>query len=300
MKDKLKTSFLILIFFAGLSLLLYPTVSQYWNSLHQSRVITDYTEHLSQMDQEEYERIREEAHLYNERLRKNYYEVDLEDYFSQLDPAGNGTMGYVEIPCINTILPIVHSTEDSVLSESVGHLEWSSLPVGGPSTHTVLSGHRGLPTAELLTNIDHMALGDVFTIYVLGEELQYMVDQILVVEPEDSSALQIISGKDYATLLTCTPYGINSHRLLVRGIRLGSGSDVMQLKIMNEAKEVEPLHMAAGALLVLTTITFLLLALGIHVSIRQKQKRLRKRAMRRRKNRLKRLEQEQLEGEKHE
>ena len=252
------------------------------------------------MDQEEYERIREEAHLYNERLRKNYYEVDLEDYFSQLDPAGNGTMGYVEIPCINTILPIVHSTEESVLSESVGHLEWSSLPVGGPSTHTVLSGHRGLPTAELLTNIDHMALGDVFTIYVLGEELQYMVDQILVVEPEDSSALQIISGKDYATLLTCTPYGINSHRLLVRGIRLGSGSDVMQLKIMNEAKEVEPLHMAAGALLVLTTVTFLLLALGIHVSIRQKQKRLRKRAMRRRKNRLKRLGQEQFEVENHE
>ena len=300
MKDKLKTSFLILIFFAGLSLLLYPTVSQYWNSLHQSRVITSYTEHLSQMDEEEFEQIREEAHLYNERLRKNYYEVDLEDYFSQLDPAGNGTMGYVEIPCINTILPIVHSTEDSVLSNSVGHLEWSSLPVGGPSTHTVLSGHRGLPTAELLTNIDHMALGDVFTIYVLGEELQYMVDQILVVEPEDSSALQIISGKDYATLLTCTPYGINSHRLLVRGIRLGSGSDAMQLKIMNEAKEVEPLHMAAGALLVLTTVTFLLLALGIHVSIRQKQKRLRKRAMRRRKNRLKRLEQEQFEGENHE
>ena len=301
MKDKLTTSFLILIFFAGLSLLLYPTVSQYWNSLHQSRVITDYTQHLSQMDQEEYEKIREEAHLYNERLRKNYYEVDLEDYFSQLDPAGNGTMGYVEIPCINTILPIVHSTEDSVLSESVGHVEWSSLPVGGESTHTVLSGHRGLPTAELLTNIDHMVLGDVFTLYVLGEELQYMVDQILVVEPKDSSALQIVSGKDYCTLLTCTPYGINSHRLLVRGIRLGSDADgVFPFSIANEAKEVSPLHLAGGALLVLTTFTFLLLALGIHISLKQRKARLQRRAKYRRKKRLERLKQEQNEGEYHE
>lgn len=300
MKDKLTTSLLILIFFAGLSLLLYPTVSNYWNSLHQSRVITDYTEQISKMDEEEYERIRQEAILYNENLAKGDLDIDLEEYFSQLDPAGNGTMGYLEIPAINTILPISHSTEDSTLVNSVGHVEWSSLPVGGPSTHTVLSGHRGLPTAELLTNIDHLALGDVFTLYILGEELQYMVDQILVVEPKDSSALQIVPGKDYATLLTCTPYGINSHRLLVRGIRLGSGSDAVQLQIANEAKEVEPLHLAAGSLLALTTVTFLLLALGIHVSIRQKQKRLRKRAMRRRKNRLKRLGQEQFEGENHE
>lgn len=300
MKDKLTTSFLILIFFAGLSLLLYPTVSNYWNSLHQSRVITDYTEQLSHLDTEEYEKIRQDAVSYNEKLAKGELDVDLEEYFSQLDPAGNGTMGYLEIPVINTILPIAHSTEESTLVNSVGHLEWSSLPVGGPGTHTVLSGHRGLPTAELLTNIDHMELGDVFTLYILGEELQYMVDQILVVEPKDSSALQIVSGKDYATLLTCTPYGINSHRLLVRGIRLGDGDHAIQMHITKDAEEVEPLHLAAGALLMITTVVFLLLALGVHVSIRQKQKRLRKRAMRRRKKRLERLEQEMFEGENHE
>lgn len=300
MKDKLKTSFLILIFFAGLSLLLYPTVSQYWNSLHQSRVISNYTDQIAQMDSEEFQEIREAAILYNEKLRKNPYDIDLEEYFSQLDPAGDGTMGYVEIPCINTILPIVHSTEDSVLSNSVGHLEWSSLPVGGPGTHAVLSGHRGLPTAELLTNIDHMELGDVFSLYILGEELQYMVDQIVVVEPENSSDLQIVRGKDYCTLLTCTPYGINSHRLLVRGIRLGTDVENIALHVKKDGEEISPLRLMAGILLVLMTATFLLLALGIHISIQQKQKRLRRRAKRRRKNRLERLKREQNEGENHE
>ena len=300
MKDKLQTSLLILIFFAGLSLLLYPTVSNYWNSLHQSRVITDYTERVSQLDAEEYAEIREQAVLYNERLAECMLETDLEDYFSQLDPVGNGTMGYLEIPVINTILPIAHSTEESTLSDSVGHLEWTSLPVGGPGTHTVLSGHRGLPTAELLTNIDHMELGDIFTLYILGEELQYMVDQILVVEPNDSSALQIVTGKDYATLLTCTPYGINSHRLLVRGIRLGSGGDMVQLQVGNEAREYEPLHLAGGTLLVLMTLTFLLLALGIHVTVKQREKRLRERAKRRRRKRLEKMAREQYEGENHE
>lgn len=236
MKQKKKkgggtTLLLVLVFLAGLSLLLYPTVSNYVNSLHQSQVIVDYTQNVGQLQAEEYAVLRAQAEEYNRALleRDNQYGLTdelLEKYNCLLDISGTGIMGYVEIPRINCTLPIYHGTDDAVLQVAVGHLEWTSLPVGGESTHSVISGHRGLPSAELLTHIDRMRLGDRFYIHVLDQVLEYQVDDIAVVEPQDISRLQVIQGKDYMTLVTCTPYGVNSHRLLVRGVRVDNSNAV--------------------------------------------------------------------------
>lgn len=226
-KEKITTLLLILLFLAGLSLLLYPAVSNYWNSYLQSKVIVNYDDNVSGMDDERYAELIAAAEDYNRRMASGEirYPENAEEYEQILDPFGTGVMGYIEIPVINCKLPIAHGTDDSVLRDSVGHLEWSGLPVGGESTHSVLSGHRGLPSAELLTNIDRLEIGDRFYIHILNTVLEYRVDAINVVEPNDSSKLQIVEGKDYVTLLTCTPYGINSHRLLVRGERVADRED---------------------------------------------------------------------------
>ena len=262
-KGSLSNLILILAFLAGLSLLLYPTVSDYWNSLHQSQVIVDYARQVEQMEQEKYERLWNEAQDYNRRLANGSasHETLLEEYPTLLDPSGNGVMGYLEIPSINCTLPIGHGTGDGVLRNSVGHLDWTSLPVGGQGSHCVLSGHRGLPSAELLTNIDHLEPGDLFYIHTLDRVLQYRVDNIWIVEPTDSSRLQIIPGGDYVTLLTCTPYGINSHRLLVRGVRVAEGDSLLQsqLHIPNEGEEIELTFLVPMGLLVLVTIAFVAL-----------------------------------------
>ena len=221
-REKFFNIVLVFVFILGLSLLLYPSISNFWNGVHQSKVITEYSNGLTEMDRERYASISETAKDYNRRLADGTSSLSdlMEEYPDTLDPMGAGTMGYIKIPSISCTLPIAHGTDESVLQDSIGHVEWSSLPTGGPDTHCVLSGHRGLPSAELLTNIDHMEVGDTFSLHILNEVLEYQVDEINVVEPNDSSKLQIEPGMDFVTLLTCTPYGINTHRLLVRGRRI--------------------------------------------------------------------------------
>ena len=219
------TILLVLILLVGLSLLLYPSVSDYWNSLHQTKAIATYAEEVANLNQDQYGEIWAAAESYNASLadRDNAYllsDAQKEEYERLLNVSGLGIMGYIEIPSIDCSLPIYHGTEESVLQIAVGHLEWSSLPVGGVSTHCVLSGHRGLPSAKLFTNLDKLQTGDIFMLRVLDNVLTYEVDQILIVEHQETGALRIEEGKDYCTLVTCTPYGINSHRLLVRGHRI--------------------------------------------------------------------------------
>ena len=223
-KDK-SSIILILIFFVGLSLLLYPSFSEFWNSKHQSRAIAGYTEQVLEIDDHSYELMLQEAHEYNKTLENGTArwvpsEAELEKYNSLLNVGGTGIMGYVEIPSIGTSLPIYHSVDEAVLQIATGHIPGSSLPVGGTGTHCAISGHRGLPSAKLFTNIDQLKEGDTFRLVILDEVLTYEVDQIRIVEPNDLSNLDIEEGKDLCTLITCTPYGVNSHRLLVRGHRI--------------------------------------------------------------------------------
>lgn len=240
---------LIFILIAGLSLLLYPSFSNYWNSFTQSQVIVDYTQQIKDLDSEKYDRIISEATEYNRTLvsRSNHFLLSDEqkaEYDKLLDISGVGIMGYIEIPSINCTLPVYHGTEDSVLQIAVGHLEWTSLPVGGPGTHCVLSGHRGLPSAKLFTDLDKVSVGDTFVLRILDEVLTYEVDQILIVEPHETDELLIVDGKDYCTLVTCTPYAINTHRILVRGERIENAAEAKNIRIVSEAARIEPLIIA--------------------------------------------------------
>ena len=240
---------LVLVFLVGLSLLLYPSVSDYWNSFHQTRAIATYSEEVANLENEQYDELWAAAQQYNRSLteRGNAYvlsEEQKEAYEELLDVSGLGVMGYIEIPEIDVSLPVYHGTEESVLQIAVGHLEWSSLPVGGESTHCVLSGHRGLPSAKLFTNLDKLTEGDIFLLRVLDEVLTYEVDQILIVEPQETGALRIEEGKDYCTLVTCTPYGINTHRLLVRGHRIENQANAASIRVTADAMQIEPVIVA--------------------------------------------------------
>lgn len=232
--------FFALIFLAGLCVLLYPTVSDWWNSRVQSRAIANYDETVSNMNEEEYEKMLAAAAEYNTALAGlmyPYYQYDtIAGYDDTLSVTSDGMMGYITIDCIDVKLPIYHGTSEAVMNVGVGHLQGSSLPVGGAGTHSVLSAHRGLPSAKLFSNLDKMEVGDTFTLTILNQTLTYQVDQILVVEPEDISALRLISGEDYCTLLTCTPYGINTHRLLVRGVRVENPEEI---EITGEAYQID-------------------------------------------------------------
>ena len=268
MKNKLTTILLILALFAGLSLLLYPTVSDYLNSLHASQAVADYAENVRNLEAEKYEQVLQDAKSYNQMLPYEQTtfalsEEEKEAYDALLDISGTGVMGYIEIPTVNISLPVYHGTEDAVLQIAVGHLEWSSLPVGGESTHCVLSGHRGLPSAKLFTNLDKLVAGDKFIMRVLDEVLTYEVDQILIVEPTDVSTLMIEAGKDLCTLVTCTPYGINSHRLLVRGHRIENQDEAQAIRVTSDAIQIEPLIVApAVALPMLLVLLVILLVSG--------------------------------------
>lgn len=268
MKNKLTTILLILALFAGLSLLLYPTVSDYWNSLHASQAVADYAENVRNLEAEKYEQVLQDAKSYNQMLpyKQTTFalsEEEKEAYDALLDISGTGVMGYIEIPTVNISLPVYHGTEDAVLQIAVGHLEWSSLPVGGESTHCVLSGHRGLPSAKLFTNLDKLVAGDKFVMRVSDEVLTYEVDQILIVEPTDVSTLMIEAGKDLCTLVTCTPYGINSHRLLVRGHRIENQDEAQAIRVTSDAIQIEPLIVApAVALPMLLVLLVILLVSG--------------------------------------
>ena len=220
------TIIVVIILIIGLSVLLYPTVSDYINSLHSSRAIVQYDEYVEQMSEEEYEAFMSQAEQYNEDLRElsfPFVEAGSQlhsEYYSSLNVDGNNLIGYVSIPSIGVELPIYHGTSDAVLNSAAGHLEGSSLPIGGESRHAVISAHRGLPSAKLFTDLDKVSEGDIFYVTVLNQTLTYEVDQILIVEPDQMEALAVTEGKDYVTLQTCTPYGINTHRLLVRGHRI--------------------------------------------------------------------------------
>lgn len=250
MKSKTNRSTLILIvvFVVGLSLLLYPSISNWWNSFHATRLILDYSDIVHDLDVEDYTAIWEEARRYNELLPENNGRFHMNDsqreqYNNLLNVAGNGIMGYIEIPSIHVKLPVYHTIDDAVLQVAIGHLEGSSLPVGGASSHCVVSGHRGLPSAKLFSDLDELAEGDIFLFRILDETLTYQVDQILTVEPEDTSALEIVDGEDLCTLVTCTPYGVNTHRMLVRGHRIDNLPEEY-IRVTAEAAVVDPMLVA--------------------------------------------------------
>ncbi len=249
MKKHASTILLYLILLIGLSLLLYPSFADWWNSFHQTRAIASYSEVVATMDDDRYDALWEAAWDYNQSLleRPNDYILTDEQtavYEDLLNIGDNGIMGYIEIPSIKVTLPIYHGTDEGVLQVAVGHLEWTSLPVGGKSSHCVVSGHRGLPSARLFTDVDQMVEGDIFLLRVLDEILTYEVDQILIVEPHVTENLLIEEGKDLCTLVTCTPYGINSHRLLIRGHRIENLEEAQVVRVTADAIQIDPMLVA--------------------------------------------------------
>ena len=266
MKKNTSTIILILVLIIGLSLLLYPSLSNYWNARHQTKAVTSYNQEITEMSEVERQNLWDAAVAYNQQVRARgdhftLSEAEREQYISTLNPDGSGMMGYVEIPAIKVTLPVYHGTSDSVLRSAVGHLEWSSLPVGGSGTHCVLSGHRGLPSAKLFTNLDKLAEGDTFILRVLDEALTYEVDQILIVEPQDVDALRIIDGGDYCTLVTCTPYGINTPRLLVRGHRVENTEEAHTVYVTADAMQIEPLLVAPAVAIPILLVLLVMLLL---------------------------------------
>lgn len=261
------TLVLVGLLVAGIGLLAYPSVSNWWNSMHQSRALMTYQDTVSNMDEAQYQAVLSAAEDYNARLAKTgqlwqMSDAQKADYDSQLDVGGTGIMGEIDIPKIDVKLPIYHGTDDAVLQTSIGHLAGTSLPVGGESSHCVLSGHRGLPSARLFTDLDRMTEGDTFSLTILNETLTYEVDQIRIVEPNDLSDLQIEEGQDLCTLVTCTPYGINTQRLLVRGHRIPNPNGDAQ--IVADAIQVRPTYIAPflAIPLVLLLVVYLFVAGG--------------------------------------
>lgn len=266
MKKHLSTIILIFVFLIGLSLLLYPSLSNYWNSFHASRAIATYAEQAANLEEDACSELLAAAESYNDTLpsRGNTFslsDAENETYQSLLNIGGTGIMGYIEIDSLDVSLPIYHGTDEAVLQIAVGHLDWSSLPVGGESTHCVLSGHRGLPSAKLFTNLDKLTEGDTFVLRVLDEVLTYEVDQILIVEPHEIDALRIVPGEDLCTLVTCTPYGVNTHRLLVRGHRVENSPEALTVHVTADALQIEPIIVApliAAPILLVLLIALLL------------------------------------------
>jgi len=258
---------LVLIILVGLSVMLYPTVSDWWNSFHQSQAINSYKVAIEEMSQEEFDRIWQQAEDYNTALKKlgtplSSFEELEKEYNDALNVSGNGMIGYIDIPSIDVSLPVYHGTSDAVLNVAAGHLEGSTLPIGGETTHAVISAHRGLPSAKLFTDLDDLVEGDTFTLTILNQTLMYVVDQIMIVEPDQMEALSIIQGQDYVTLMTCTPYGINTHRLFVRGHRIETEEE--NRIVVSEARKIEPVVVAV--VVGTPILIFVLLSLIIHYS----------------------------------
>ncbi|MBR5446888.1 MAG: class C sortase [Clostridia bacterium] len=249
MKKHGTTVILLIVLIIGLSLLLYPMVADWWNSMTQSRAVASYVEAVSNIDEDQYARLWEDAWNYNRSLSSGNDAHALNDeqranYNKLLDVGGLGIMGYIEIPSINVTLPIYHGTDEASLQIAVGHLEWTSLPVGGEGSHCVVSGHRGLPSSRLFTDLDKLAEGDIFMFRVLDDVLTYEVDQILIVEPHETDDLRVVEGEDLCTLVTCTPYGVNSHRLLVRGHRVENQETAVAVRVTANATQIEPVIVA--------------------------------------------------------
>ena len=255
----ISTLVLVLVFLVGLALMLYPTVSDWVNQRSQSHAVADYNTQADRLSGQDSTAFFEAADAFNAQIAADpdalYHADRFSDYSTTLDITGTGIMGYVTIPKIGVELPIYHGTSNAVLQAAAGHLEGSSLPVGGETTHAVISAHRGLPSAKLFTHLDQLEVGDTFTITVLDRVLTYEVDRISIVLPTEADPLKIVPGKDYVTLMTCTPYGINTHRLLVRGKRIASPENLKRLRVHADAYQIDPLItapvMALPVLLVL-------------------------------------------------
>ena len=268
MKKHLSTLLLVAVFLLGVCILIYPTASDYWNSLHQTRAIGAYEDALAGMTRRDYDAAFQQAEDYNRALAaldapmSEYQSLSDAgmDYEEILNINGVGIMGYIDIDAIGVELPIYHGTSPDVLNVAVGHLEGSSLPIGGEGSHCVLSAHRGLPSARLFTDLDQLQEGDTFTITVLDRLLTYEIDQILIVEPEQVDALAITPGEDYCTLVTCTPYGINTHRLLVRGRRVENAREKAHVYVPADMVQIDPLVVtpAVAAPMLAILLVFLL------------------------------------------
>lgn len=275
MKKHLSSLILIIVFLAGLSLLLYPTVSNWWNSSHQTQAIVDYSIKVDDINRQTYEKMLEEAFLYNKKVSSagNRFIIDeeeKEEYNKILNIDGNGMIGYIDIPSLHISLPVYHGTSDTVLSVGVGHLEGSALPVGGEGTHCILSGHRGLPSSKLFTDIDKMVVGDCFVIRVLNETFTYEVDQIRIVLPDEIHDLDVAPGQDYCTLVTCTPYGINTHRLLIRGHRTENLQGLDDIRITSDALQIEPVIIAPIIAVPILILLFILILIKSAIDKRKK------------------------------
>ncbi len=253
---------------AGLGLILYPTLSDYYNRIHRSNAIVDYKEQINAFDDDMYSEMWEQAVRYNEQLYGMTKGVeprreDRIEYEAVLNVTKDGMMGYIDIPKIKCHLPVYHGTDEGTLQSNAGHIETSSLPVGGKDTHCIISAHTGLPSAKLFTNLETMQIGDTFMLTTLGEILTYQVDQVLVVLPWETDALKIEPGEDYCTLLTCTPYGVNSHRLLVRGRRIPTTSIIEEeVFVFQESQERDlktPFIVACGIAAIIVLAVFALL-----------------------------------------
>ena len=276
MKKNRSNIILILIFLVGLSVMLYPTVSDYINQKNQSRAVASYSEEVENLSDVDYQAYFDAADDYNRRLAETpdafYRPEEVSGYTDTLDVSGTGIMGYITISKIGVELPIYHGTSDGVLQVAAGHLEGSSLPVGGAGTHAVISAHRGLPSAKLFTNLDELEVGDTFTITVLDRVLTYEVDQISIVLPTETDLLQPVEGKDYVTLMTCTPYGINTHRLLVRGKRIENAENQKHIRVTADALRIEPI-IVAPALAVPMLLVLLVIMLAVpHLRKRKNQR----------------------------
>ena len=276
MKKNRSSIILILIFLVGLSVMLYPTVSDYINQKNQSRAVASYSEEVENLSDVDYQAYFDAADDYNRRLAETpdafYRPEEVSGYTDTLDVSGTGIMGYITISKIGVELPIYHGTSDGVLQVAAGHLEGSSLPVGGAGTHAVISAHRGLPSAKLFTNLDELEVGDTFTITVLDRVLTYEVDQISIVLPTETDLLQPVEGKDYVTLMTCTPYGINTHRLLVRGKRIENAENQKHIRVTADALRIEPI-IVAPALAVPMLLVMLVVMLAVpHLRKRKNQR----------------------------
>ena len=276
MKKNRSNIILILIFLVGLSVMLYPTVSDYINQKNQSRAVASYSEEVENLSDVDYQAYFDAADDYNRRLAETpdafYRPEEVSGYTDTLDVSGTGIMGYITISKIGVELPIYHGTSDGVLQVAAGHLEGSSLPVGGAGTHAVISAHRGLPSAKLFTNLDELEVGDTFTITVLDRVLTYEVDQISIVLPTETDLLQPVEGKDYVTLMTCTPYGINTHRLLVRGKRIENAENQKHIRVTADALRIEPI-IVAPALAVPMLLVLLVVMLAVpHLRKRKNQR----------------------------
>lgn len=278
MKRYVSTAVIAAAFFVGISLLLYPVISEYINAKHQSKAIASYDETVSHMSEAEYDKIFAKARAYNDALARTegaFYQPErVPGYLEALDITGTGIMGYVTIDKIGVELPVYHTVETDVLQSAVGHLPGTSLPIGGEGTHAVLSGHRGLPSARLFTDLNKLEPGDLFTITVLNRVVMYRVDQVKIVDPTDVTDLQLVPGRDYCTLFTCTPYGINSHRLLVRGVRVETPEDAAPRYIANEAYRIDPLIVTpAVAAPMLLGIVVVMLIKSRRSALKQKLRR---------------------------